>query len=89
MTTPDPDIKHQADRYEIRFQGHLTPRWATRFAGMTLTACADGTTVAEGPIADQAALHGVLRALGDLGLPLLSVTRPERSQPSPPAKETP
>jgi hypothetical protein len=59
--------------YEIRIKGHLGPRWATWFEGMTLTAQADGTTVLEGPVADQAALHGLLHKVGDVGLPLLSV----------------
>ena len=60
-------------RYEIRLSGHLDARWAARFDGMTLTAADDGTTVIEGPVVDQAALYGLLRTLGDVGLPLLSV----------------
>ena len=64
-----------AGRYEIRLKGRLGARWAVRFDGMTLTTRADGTTVIEGPVVDQAALHGLLRALRDLGLPLLSVTQ--------------
>jgi hypothetical protein len=66
---PDPE------RYQIRLKGHLGARWAARFDGMTLTTRADGTTLLEGPVADQAALHGLLRTLHDLGLPLLSVTQ--------------
>jgi hypothetical protein len=62
-------------RYEIRIKGHLGSRWATWFDGMTLTAMSDGTTVLEGPVVDQAALHGVLRKVRDTGLPLLSVTQ--------------
>jgi hypothetical protein len=64
-----------SDRYEIRLQGHLGSRWAARFDGMTLTRLADGSTRLEGPVADQAALHGLLGALRDLGLPLISVRR--------------
>jgi hypothetical protein len=64
-----------SSRYEIRIEGRLSSRWATRFDGMTLTVGDDGTTVIEGPVVDQAALHGLLNRLGDLGLPLLSVTR--------------
>ena len=62
-------------RYEIRLKGHLDSRWAVRFDGMTLTTRADGTTLIEGPVVDQAALHGMLRVLRDIGLPLLSVTQ--------------
>jgi hypothetical protein len=68
-------------RYEICIKGHLSPRWATRFDGMTLTGRDDGTTVIEGPVVDQAALHGLLNRLGDLGLPLLSVTRVDPAAP--------
>jgi hypothetical protein len=66
---------HDPGRYEIRLKGHLSPRWAARFDGMTLTTRADGTTLIEGPVVDQAALHGLLGALRDLGIPLLSVTQ--------------
>ena len=61
-------------RYEIRTQGHLDPRWATWFDGLSLTQDGDGTTVLHGALLDQAALYGVLLKLRDLGLPLLSVT---------------
>jgi hypothetical protein len=70
-----------AERYEIRVAGHLAARWAVWFDGMTLTAHDDGTTVIDGAIADQAALHGLLRKLADLGLPLVSVTPTTRSTP--------
>jgi hypothetical protein len=66
---------HGPGRYEIRLKGHLGSRWAARFDGMTLTTRADGTTLIEGAVADQAALHGLLGALRDLGIPLLSVTQ--------------
>ena len=59
--------------YEIRVTGHLARRWATWFDGMTVTTRDDGTTVIHGPVADQSALHGLLRRLSDLGLPLVSV----------------
>lgn len=61
-------------RYQIRIRGHLADRWATWFDGMTLTAHGDGTTAIEGPVTDQAALHGLLHKVADLGLPLISVT---------------
>jgi hypothetical protein len=70
-------------RYEIRLKGHLSSRWAARFDGMTLTARDDGTTLIEGPVVDQAALHGLLRTLRDIGIPLLSVIQLESGQPWP------
>ena len=60
-------------QYEIRLKGHLDARWAERFDGLRLSHASDGTTILAGPVADQAALHGVLRTVRDLGLPLLSV----------------
>jgi hypothetical protein len=75
MNTTSAGHPHDPGRYEIRLRGHLSPRWAARFDGMTLTPRADGTTLIEGQVADQAALHGLLGALRDLGLPLLSVTQ--------------
>jgi hypothetical protein len=62
--------------YEIRLQGRLDPRWSARFDGMTLTT-GDGRTLLKGPVVDQAALHGLLHQLRDIGLPLVSVTRVE------------
>ena len=62
-----------APRYEIRVKGHLGSRWATWFDGMNLTAQDDGTTVIRGPVVDQAALHGLLQTLRDLGITLLSL----------------
>jgi hypothetical protein len=61
-------------RYEIRLRGRLPARWAAWFDGMTLTTTDDGTTVLTGPVIDQAALHGVLQKVRDLGLPLISLT---------------
>ena len=62
-------------RYEIRLQGRLGDRWAAWFDGLALTTEDDGTTVLRGEVADQAALHGLLHKVRDLGLPLVSVTR--------------
>jgi hypothetical protein len=76
----------EPDRYEIRVQGHLADRWAAWFDGMTLTRRADGTTVLDGPVADQSALHGLLGKVGDLGLPLVSLT-PTPGIPTSPAAE--
>ena len=66
---------YDAGLYEIRIKGHLGDRWAARFEGMTLTLKDNGDTVLAGTVADQAALHGLLRRVRDLGMPLISVTR--------------
>jgi hypothetical protein len=76
-----------AGRYEIRLKGRLSSRWAARFDGMTLSHDGDGTTVLRGPVVDQAALHGLLARVRDLGLPLLSVTQVEPDQPTGPTGE--
>jgi hypothetical protein len=60
-------------RYEIRLKGRLDARWGAWFDGLTVTQDSDGTTVIGGPVADQAALHGLLQKTRDLGLPLISV----------------
>jgi hypothetical protein len=73
-----------AGRYEIRLTGHLDARWAAWFDGLTVGHKSDGSTVLSGPIADQAALHGVIQRVRDLGLPLISVTQVETDQPDPP-----
>lgn len=64
-----------APHYEIRVRGHLGTRWAAWFDGLCLTAEDDGTSLISGPVVDQAALHGLLQKLRDLGIPLLSLTR--------------
>ena len=66
--------KQDSTRYEIRLGGHLATRWESSFDGFTLTRSADGTTLLTGIAVDQAALHGVLRQVADLGLPLISIT---------------
>lgn len=62
-------------QYEIRVSGHLNARWAAWFDGLSITERDDGTTVLRGPVVDQAALHGLLQKLRDLGIPLISVTQ--------------
>jgi hypothetical protein len=66
---------NDAGEYEIRLKGHLDARWAAWFDGLILTRDVDGTTVIRGPVVDQAALHGLLHKVRDIGLPLVSVTR--------------
>jgi hypothetical protein len=66
---------HEGGSYEIRLKGHLEPRWANWFDGLTLTQEGDGTTVLSGSVADQAALYGLLGKVRDLGLPLIAVNR--------------
>ena len=66
---------HEPARYEIRIRGHLSARWAARFDGMSLSTHRDGTTVLRGLVLDQAALHGLLQRVRDLGLTLVSVIR--------------
>ena len=63
----------EAGRYEVRIKGHLDTRWAAWFDGLSLTHASDGITIIHGPIADQAALHGLLQKVRDTGLPLVSV----------------
>lgn len=80
-TTHGSTADHYASgRYEIRLKGLLDARWAAWFDGLSLTHEGDGTTVIHGQIVDQAALHGVLRRVRDVGLPLLSVVRIEADQ---------
>lgn len=77
-------------RYEIRLDGRLDPRWAATFDGLSLSTGKDGATVLRGSVADQAALHGVLQTVRDLGLPLISVLRldPEQPRTAPPTGRT-
>ena len=63
--------------YQIRIKGHLGPQWTDWFGGLTITLEDNGGTLLTGPVVDQAALHGLLRRVRDLGLPLLSVMRLE------------
>jgi hypothetical protein len=72
---------HNPGWYEIRIDGHLDGRWAAWFDAMSLTTASDGTTIIRCHVADQAALHGVLQRVRDLGLPLVSVTQINPDQP--------
>ena len=66
--------------YQITVKGHLDNRWADWFEGLTITLEDNGETLLTGPVVDQAALHGLLRKVRDLGMPLLSVTRVRSGQ---------
>jgi len=74
------DINSESDPgqplvYQIRIKGQLGREWTDWFGGLTLTALDNGETLLTGPVVDQAALHGLLRKVRDLGMPLLSVNR--------------
>ena len=72
--------------YEIRVAGHLPPQWADWFEGLTISLEESGDTLLTGPVSDQAALHGLLKKVRDLGLSLVSVSPVE---PEPPAMTEP
>jgi hypothetical protein len=70
------DPQRDADQlivYQIRIKGHLSRRWKDWFEGLTVTLEENGNTLLTGPVIDQAALHGILKRVRDLGMPLLSV----------------
>jgi hypothetical protein len=68
--------------YEIRVAGHLSPEWVEWFDGLTIKLEEDGNTLITGPVIDQAALHGLLKKVRDLGLSLLSVNLVPPLEPS-------
>ena len=73
---------HHGHWYEIRIQGRLDDRGSTWLDDLDLSHTTDGITVLRGPVADQAALHGLLHRLRDLGVSLLSVTQTDPDNPS-------
>jgi hypothetical protein len=79
------DINSESEKaqpliYQIRIKGHLGREWTDWFEGLTITLEDNGETLLTGLVVDQAALHGLLRKVRDLGVPLLSVSRVEPSQ---------
>ena len=78
---------HGPERYEIRLKGRLDRRWTAWFDGLAIAHGGDGTTIIHGPVADQAALYGLLEKTRDLGLPLISVSHVDPDHPEAPAAE--
>jgi len=68
--------------YQIRLKGHLGSEWADWFGGMSITLADNGDTLLTGPVVDQAALHGLLKRVRDLGMPLVSVSPVEPGPPT-------
>ena len=73
---PKPEA-HQQMVYQFRIKGHLGQQWINWFQGLTITLEEDGNTLLNGPVIDQSALHGILKKIRDLGMPLLSVNSVE------------
>jgi hypothetical protein len=82
MSEPDAATENQVEPglYAIRIKGHLDNRWSDWFEGLTLTLAENGDTLLTGLVVDQAALHGLLKKVRNLGLPLVSVIRVETGQ---------
>ena len=72
--------QYEPGLYEIRLKGHLEHRWSDWFEGLAITLEEDGNTLLAGPVIDQAALHGLLKKVRDLGMPLVSVSPLEHGQ---------
>jgi hypothetical protein len=68
--------------YQIRIKGHLGSQWTDWFGGLTITLEDNGDTLLTGPVVDQAALHGLLKKVRDLGMPLVSVSPVEPGPPT-------
>ena len=80
QTQVSTEDRHEPELYEIRIKGHLDNRWAGWFGSLTITLEDNGDTLLTGPVVDQAALHGLLKKVRDLGMPLISVIGIEPDQ---------
>ena len=76
----EPMCPHESMWYQIRLKGHLDAQWTDWFAGLTVSLEENGDTLLTGPVVDQAALHGLLKKIRDLGMTLLSVLSVEPEQ---------
>jgi hypothetical protein len=81
-TLASTEDRYEPGSYEIRIKGHLDKRWAAWFEGLTITLEEDGDTLLTGPVVDQAALHGLLKRVRDLGMSLVSVSPVEPDPPT-------
>ncbi|PKN97331.1 MAG: hypothetical protein CVU42_16470 [Chloroflexi bacterium HGW-Chloroflexi-4] len=75
-----PQDHHEPGVYEIRIKGHLDNKWTDWFEGLTITLEDNGDTLLTGPVVDQAALHGLLKKVRNLGMPLVSVSPVEHGE---------
>ena len=99
MSTEDPTPPSQPEAstvghdqvrdYEVRIAGHLAARWSAWFDGLTITTEPDGTTAIRGPVVDQAALHGLIQKVRDVGIPLISLTQLPPEPPADPSHTLP
>jgi hypothetical protein len=78
MAEPKHSNSRQSTVYQIRIKGHLGCQWSDWFEGLTIRLEDNGQTLLTGPVLDDAALHGLLKKVRDLGMPLISVNRVER-----------
>lgn len=78
---------HAPRIYQIRLEGHLGKQWMDWFDGLTITLADNGDTLLTGPLVDQAALHGLLKKVRDLGLPLISVIQIPAQEEEPDASQ--
>jgi hypothetical protein len=83
-----PDTNSEPTAYQIRIKGHLGAQWSDWFEGLTITLEEHGDTLLSGPVADQAALHGLIKKVRDLGMPLISIMGVE-ADPAPASASNP